>query len=306
MEAAQEKLDKFLNRVLKRYDKFKEKSGNDHTIGRFLEGFLQQVDVEKSIILHKVYENQHVNLNYSWFYKISKAMFKEHINKLTSEEIGLYCYLCLHINLNNNMLISEYTSEKALVAKEIKELLELSNEKTKEVLKKLLNNKLIISVKQRPTNALFVNPEFAVMRSTATSFNKDYNQQQKHLKLKIPIMINHSAIRLPLFSKKDRNERISHGKRTLGIMIQITLQMNDDNEIKIGKPNDSSLLVLICAKAGIDESLKNYIQILIDNHFILVKDEVIIVNPYFAQYTRNRKFTNVTWEDIDKLRDLIY
>ncbi len=82
--------------------------------------------------------------------------------------------------------------------------------------------------------------------------------------------------------------------------------MNDNNEVNIGKHDKKTLLDLICAKVGVADFSKEHVQILIDNHFILIRDEVIIINPYFAQYTRNRKFTNVTWEEIDELRKFIF
>ena len=306
MEATQLKLDKFLVRTLKKYDKFKQKHNGDNLIQRFLQGLLQELDEENSIIQYRAKDDQSLVVSYTRFYQISKTVFKDIIKELTSEEIGLFCYLCLHIGLYNNMLITSNKSIKSLASKDLMELLELSNEKTKELLEKLTRSKLIIHVKHRPTNALFVNPEFAIMKASAQGFNKDYNQNLDHIKFKTPIMINHEAIKSSLFKKNNRLERISHGKRTLGILIQIALHMNDKNEIKIGQFNESTLLDLICVKTGVDVLSKGYIQTLIDNHYIIVRNELIIINPYFAQHTRNRKFSNITLHDVNNLRNMTY
>jgi hypothetical protein len=306
MKAQQEKLKTYLPKVLKRYETYKKSHGGDNLIQRFLQGLLQEVDNEKSIVQYQETDDQFVFVSYPRFYQVSKFMFRDKILELTSQEIGLFCCLFLRMELYSNMLINGDDNKSPMLSKDIMELLELSNEKTKELLEKLLRWKLIIHIQHKPTNALFVNPEYALMKATTLSFNKDYNQKLQQLKLKTPIMINHLAIRFPLFKKNDRNERISHGKRILGTLFRITLQMNNNNEIKIGKHNQSTLLDLICVKTGVDELSKGYLQLLIDSYFLLVKDEVIIVNPYFAKYKKKRKFTNVTWHDVDSLRNLLY
>jgi hypothetical protein len=306
MEAKQLKLDEFLFRTIKKYDKFKQKHNGDNLIQRFLQGLLQELDENNSIIHYRTNDDQSLVVSYTRFYQVSKTVFKDIIKELTNEEIGLFCYLCLHIGLYNNMLIASNKNIKPLASKDLMVLLELSNEKTKELLEKLTRNKLIIYVKHRPTNALFVNPEFAIMKASAQGFNKDYNQNLEHLKFKTPIMINHEAIKSSLFNKNNRLERISHGKRTLGTLIQIALKMNDKNEIKIGQFNESTLLDLICVKTGVDVLSKVYIQTLIDHHYIILRNELIIINPYFAQYTRNRKFSNITLDDVNKLRNMTY
>ena len=213
-------------------------------------------------------------------------------NNLDCTQLGFYLSILSHLSYSGNMIENKETHEP-LQRKELKELLKISNEVCKNLIKVLVQNKLIGEGDNLNKLTLYcpINIGFKWL-------DKNESVGIQTIKKKNPrtLIFSGHVFEHPIFHKKNRADRKSYGMETLGIFVRMILLMNDEQEVKSRKKMD--VLRCINSKINADNFIKHF-EILEQSNFVKVKNNVVYINP-----TASKKYRKSISESVVQIFNL--
>ena len=247
----------------------------------------KKYDLDRYIIaLTDTNENEDYSVEFGNYLNLSVKEFNSLTSNLDCTQLGFYLSILSHLSYSGNMIENKET-HKPLQRKELKDLLKISNEVCKNLIKVLVQNKLIIEGDNSNKLTLYCPSNIAFKW-----LDKNESVGIQTIKKKNPrtLIFSGHVFEHPIFHKKNRADRKSYGMETLGIFISMILLMNDEQEVKSRKKMD--VLRYIKSKINVDNFIKHF-EILEQSNFVKVKNNVVYINPTGSKKYRKSVSENV-------------
>lgn len=223
------------------------------------------------------------NIEYAKFFSINLKNIGTETGDLSFELLGHYMTLIAQIGYDTNALL-QTDSKSTLTKSDVRELLEVTYEKCKIILDRLVSQKLLEIGEYDSKFTLYCPISIAHQKNPLDKTPLNKNNKVDYPKT---IKVSKEVFNCSLFIKTSKENRKSTGKVTLGLFFRLVFMMNHLQEVRIR--NKSGLVPYLERKLNLPD-FKKHLDLLIENKFIAQIDEIIYVNPVYAKLYR-KSFT---------------
>lgn len=229
------------------------------------------------------------NIKYSGFFSVKIANLRESTVDLNFEELGHLMTLISQISyVGNRIDISGSTTPMKRL--DIRNLLQISDDKCSKLLQKFISLKLLTEGDSNSKLTLYCSYDFAHQKNPLenTSFVKmskvEYPQTIKVFK---------RVLDNPLFKKENKENRKSSGKETLGVYFRLVFLMNQKQEIRTR--SKTKIIPFLERKLNLSD-IRVHLDQLININYIQIQDNIVYVNPEYSKY-----FTKTFTEEVKNI-----
>jgi hypothetical protein len=219
-------------------------------------------------------------IKYANFFSVNLENINSAAVDLSFEELGQYMTLIAQIGYDNNTLF-QTGSKTTLTKGDVRELLEVTYEKCKMILDRLISQKLLVIGDHDSKFTLYCPNSLAHQKNPLdkTPFNK--NNKVDYPKT---IKVSKEVFNNSIFKKPSKENRKSTGKVTLGLFFRLVFMMNPLQEVRIR--HKSGFVPYLERKLNLPD-FKKHFDLLIQNKFIAQKNDILYINPVYAKLYRD-------------------
>lgn len=234
----------------------------------------------------KTNRNEEYSIDFKNYFNINVKEFNSLTSNLDCNQLGFYLSILSHLSYSGNIIENKKTHQP-LKRKELAEILKITNEVCKNLIKVLVQNKLLIEGSSTNKLTLFCPSEIVFKEVVKNEFVGISTIKKKNPRT---FIFSSYVFEHPIFHKKNRADRKSYGMETLGIFVKMILLMNDEQEVKSRKKMD--ILRYIKSKVNVDNFIKHF-EILERSNFVKIENNVVYINPTASKRYRKSVSENV-------------
>jgi hypothetical protein len=292
-----QKLNVFLFRQFKNLAKSITANKSANTIDKIIADNVYAIgkkfDLDQYILaLSNTKENEEYSVDFDNYVNLNVKELNSLANNLNCTQLGFYISILSHLSYSGNMIENKQT-HKPLKRRELVDSLKITNEVCKNLIKVLVQNKLMFEGDNSNKLALYCpnNVAFKWMGKNESAGISTIKKKNPRTLIFSGYLFEH-----PVFQKKNRADRKSFGMETLGVFVKIILLMNDAQEVKSRKKID--ILRYIKSKINVGNFITHF-EILEQSNFVKIKNNIVYINP-----TASKKYRKSVSENIVQIFNL--
>jgi hypothetical protein len=262
----------------------------DDLVGKYMSKLSNIYNLNQLIQRIDINENC-TSVNYTNYVKIFKGGLNAKSNNFDLAEFGMLIYLLPYCEYDTNVIFSTASKSKPINNKEVKSLLQITNEKTRHFILSCLEKEFIIKRDLGRVKSTFIfSPNYFLKGGNQLDLIDKYSLGNSH-KFKTKILLNLNKIENDFFCKKEKSQRISLGKEKLGFLMKLVLMMNSQNILK--KKSHSNIRSYIIQKFHSKKGEYFLSELESNNYIKFIEDgKELLINPRFARYPEKYYWNN--------------